>query len=141
MSDETRRDPAATAKLRVVSDFYERLGQGNVPGVLDLLAPKVAWTEAKGFPYYSGTWIGPQAVLDNLLKRLAADWVDFAATAEDYLIEGSRIVSFGAYSGVYRQTGKAMRSEFAHVWTVADGKITSFLMYTDTAKLLEALVP
>jgi ketosteroid isomerase-like protein len=34
-----------------------------------------------------------------------------------------------------------MQSDFAHVWTVADGKITRFLMYTDTAKLLEALTP
>jgi ketosteroid isomerase-like protein len=36
-------------------------------------------------------------------------------------------------------TGKAMRADFAHVWTVEDGKITSFLMYTDTAKILESL--
>jgi ketosteroid isomerase-like protein len=32
-----------------------------------------------------------------------------------------------------------MTAPFAHLWTVSDGKITSFLMYTDTAKILEAL--
>jgi ketosteroid isomerase-like protein len=32
-----------------------------------------------------------------------------------------------------------MLADFAHVWTVGDSKITSFLMYTDTAKVLEAL--
>jgi ketosteroid isomerase-like protein len=103
-----------------------------------------AWpisAEAEGFPYYSGTWVGPKAVLDNLLKRLAADCTDFAATPKDYLIEGSKIVSFGTYTGVYKQTGKSMSADFAHVWTVANGKLTSFLMYADTAKVCEALTP
>lgn len=139
MAKETHRDADAATKIGVVSSFYDYLGKGDVPAVLGLLDPQVKWTEAEGFPYYSGTWTGPDAVLDNLLKRLAADWDDFAAVARDYLIEGSRIVSFGAYSGTYKKTGKSMRAEFAHVWTVDGGKITSFLMFTDTAKILEAL--
>jgi len=32
-----------------------------------------------------------------------------------------------------------MTSPFAHVWTVRDGKLAKFNMYTDTAKVLEAL--
>lgn len=139
MSNIIRNDLATTNKLRVVKSFYDSLASGDVPAVLGLLDPQVKWTEAERFPYYSGTWVGPQAVLDNLLKRLAADWNDFAATPKDYLIEGTRIVSFGMYSGVYKRTGKSMRADFAHVWTVENGKITSFLMYTDTTKVLEAL--
>ena len=139
MMNDIRRDPEATARVRLVSSFYERLGKGDVPGVLALLDPQVKWTEAERFPYHTGTWIGPQAVLDNLLKRLAADWDAFAATPKDYLSEGTRVVSFGTYSGIYRRTGKSMRSDFAHVWTVEHGKITSFLMYTDTAKVLDDL--
>jgi ketosteroid isomerase-like protein len=138
MTKETRSSTAIT-NLDVIAAFYANLAKGDVPAVLGLLAADVKWTEAEGFPYYSGTWVGPQAVLDNLLKRLAADWNDFAATPKDYLTEGAKIVSFGTYSGIYKKTGKAMRSDFAHVWTVADGKITSFLMYTDTAKVLEAM--
>jgi hypothetical protein len=139
MLNETRFELSATNKIRVVKGFYDRLGSGDVPGVLGLLDPEVKWTEAERFPYYSGTWVGPEAVLNNLLKRIAADWTDFAATPKDYLIEGSKIVSFGTYSGIYKKTGKSMRADFAHVWTVEDGRITSFLMYTDTAKILEAL--
>ena len=140
MVNPIRRDAEATSRIRVVGSFYERLGKGDVPGVLGLLDPQVKWTEAERFPYYSGTWVGPQAVLDNLLKRIASDWTEFVATPNDYLIEGAKVVSFGTYSGVYRRTGKSMRSDFAHVWMVEDAKITSFLMYTDTAKILEALV-
>ena len=125
--------------IHLVQSFYTALAHGDVPGVLGLLDDKVHWTEAERFPYYSGTWVGPQAVLDNLLKRLAEDWESFAASAHDFMAEEDRVVSFGIYSGTYKKTGKPMTAPFAHVWSVADGKITSFLMYTDTAKVLEAM--
>ena len=59
--------------LSVVRNFYAALGRGDVASVLGLLDPQVEWTEAERFPYYRGTWHGPQAVLDNLYKPLAQD--------------------------------------------------------------------
>jgi ketosteroid isomerase-like protein len=130
---------APVSGLDVVQRFYKALAQGDVPGVLGLLDDDVHWTEAEKFPYYSGTWIGPQAVLNNLLKRLAEDWDGFSAIADDFMVEGDRIVSFGIYSGTYKKTKKSMTAKFAHLWTARDGKIKSFLMYTDTANVLEAM--
>jgi ketosteroid isomerase-like protein len=126
-------------ELQIVKNFYAALGSGDMPAVLGLLDAAVQWTEAERFPYYSGTWVGPQAVLDNLLKRLAADWSDFSAKADDFVSEGSRVVALGQYAGTYRRTGKSMTASFAHVWKVRDDKIISFQMHTDTAKVLEAL--
>jgi uncharacterized protein len=139
MSNVIKGDLSATSSVRLVENFYIALGKGDVPAVLGLLDDEVKWTEAERFPYYTGTWHGPQAVLNNLLKRLAADWEGFSAKADDFIIEGDRVVSFGTYAGTYKKTGKSMTSPFAHVWKVGDGKIKSFLMYTDTAKVLEAL--
>lgn len=139
MDKTIRHDLATTNTVRVVNSFYTALAAGDVPAVLGLLDQQVQWTEAERFPYYSGTWIGPQAVLDKLLKRLAADWTRFSATADDFMVEGDRVVSFGHYAGTYKATGKSMTAAFAHRWTVRDGRIASFLMYTDTAKVLEVL--
>ena len=125
--------------LDVIKDFYAALGSGDIPAVLGLLDPDVEWTEAERFPYYSGTWHGPDAVLDNLLRRLAEQWHHFTARADEFLVDGNRVVAFGSYSGSYKSTGKSMRAPFAHLWTVHEGRITSFRMYTDTAKVLEAL--
>jgi hypothetical protein len=49
------------------------------------------------------------------------------------------VVSLGIYSGSSKATGKSMSSPFAHVWTVRDGRLASFNMYTDTAKVREAM--
>ncbi len=125
--------------IETVRAFYAALGRGDAAAVMGLMTPDVAWTEAEGFPYYTGTWRGPDAVRANLLARLSVDWDGFAALADDFVTEGNRVVAIGIYSGVYRATGRSMRSRFAHVWTVRDGRIAAFDMHADTAKVLEAM--
>jgi len=100
---------------------------------------QVEWTEAERFPYYGGTWHGPQAVLDNLLKPLSGDWEGFSVKPHEFIAEGDRVVSLGTYSGTFKKTGRTFSAAFAHVWSVRDGKLTRFNMHTDTAKVLEAV--
>lgn len=123
----------------IVRGFYDALGRGDVPGVLARLHDNLEWTEARGFPYYSGTWRSPQEVLDKLLVPLSRDWDGFSARARDFITQGDRVVTLGEYSGTFKATGKSMTASFAHVWTVRDGRLARFDMYTDTAKVLEAL--
>jgi ketosteroid isomerase-like protein len=128
-----------TAAVDVVRRFYEVLGRGDVPAVLSLLDAEVEWTEAERFPYYGGTWHGPQAVLDNLLLPLSRDWEVFSAKAHEFISQRDRVVSLGTYSGTSRKTGRSFSAAFAHVWKVQDGKLAKFDMHTDTDKILEAL--
>jgi len=125
--------------VALVRSFYEALGRGDVPTVLGLLHPQLEWTEAEGFPYYSGTWNQPQDVLDKLIVPLMRDWDDFSVAAADFIAEGDRVVSIGLYGGVNKVTGKRMRAPFAHVWRVTDGKLKRFDMYTDTLLVARAM--
>ena len=133
------RDSDMNKAIDIVRGFYEALGRGDVAGVLGSLHDKLEWTEAERFPYYSGTWRSPQEVLDKLLVPLARDWDGFSAKPHEFIADGDRVVSLGVYSGTLKATGKSMTSPFAHVWTVRDGRLASFNMYTDTAKVLEAM--
>ena len=128
-----------TKPVDLVRAFYAAVSQGDVPGIVGLLHPDLIWTEAEGFPYYSGTWRSPQEVIDKLLVPLTRDWDEFSAVAEDFIVEDDRVVSLGAYAGVARATGKRMRAPFAHVWRVADGKLARFDMYTDTLLVHRAM--
>ena len=80
-------------------------------------------------------------MIDNLLLPLARDWEEFSAEVDDFVAQDDRVVSFGSYAGTYRQTGRSMSAPFVHVWTVRDGRLSRFNIYTDTAKVLEALRP
>ena len=129
-----------TTPVDIVRRFYDALGRGDVPAILLTLDAQVEWTEAERSPYYSGTWNGPQAVLDNLLVPIARDWEGFSATAADFIAQDDRAVALGQYSGTNKRTGRSIAVAFAHVWTVRNGKIISFVQHTDTAKVLEAMV-
>jgi hypothetical protein len=128
-----------TTPVETVRAFYDAVARGDAPAVLSLLDPDVEWTEAERFPYYSGVWRGPDAVLNNLLIPLARDWEGFTVSPREFIAEGERVVTLGAYGGVYKKTGRTMAAQFAHVWTVRGGMLSTFNMHTDTAKVLEAL--
>lgn len=125
--------------VELVWSFYAAVSRADAPTIMGLLHPDLHWTEAEGFPYYSGTWRHPRDVLDKLLMPLLRDWDNFSAVADDFIVEGDRVVSLGAYSGVNKATGRTMRAAFAHVWRIADGKIARFDMYTDTLLIYRAM--
>ena len=127
------RTPAA-----IVRSFYDALGRGDVAAVVSLLDAEIEWTEAERFPYYSGTWRGPQAVVDNLLVPLSRDWDGFSAKLSELVAEGDRVVALGTYSGKFKKSGRSFTAPLAHIWGVRDDKLASFNMHTDTAKVLEA---
>ncbi len=115
------------------------MGRGDVPALLATLHDELEWTEAERFPYYSGTWRSPNDVLEKLLVPVSRDWDGFAAKPTDFIVEGERVVSLGAYSGTFKKTGKSMIAPFAHVWTVRGDRIARFVMYVDTQKVREAM--
>jgi len=136
-----RTHQVAPAPLDLVRAFYAAIAGGDVPTVLSLLHPDLEWTEAEGFPYYSGTWRRPEDVVEKLLAPLMRDWERFAATPNEFVSDGDRIISLGTYSGKSKATGKIMRAPFAHAWQIADSKLRRFDMYTDTLLVQHALAP
>ena len=130
-----------TTPIMLVEKFYAALSAGNISTILTILDPKLEWTEAERFPYYGGTWHSPQAVVDNLLVPLGRDWEGFSVAVDDCVAQDHRVVSFGTYSGTFRQTGRFMSSPFAHLWTACKGRLSHFAQYTDTAKFWRLYKP
>ncbi len=122
----------------VLHGFYDALGRGDLPAVLALLDRDVEWTEAERFPYYGGTWHGPDAIVRGLFEPLGRDWSSFRVLPQSFVVEGDEAVSLGNYQGIHQRTGRAVTAPFAHHWTVRNGRIVRFVQYTDTAKVLEA---
>jgi len=127
------------SSITPVRAFYDAVADGDVSGILAILDPDLAWTEAEGFPYFGGTWRHPQEVVEKLLILLARDREDFAATPQEFLVDRDRVVAFGVYSGVAKATNKSMHAPFAHRWQIRDGKLARFDMYTDTLLIYRAM--
>lgn len=124
--------------LDIIRATYEAAPEEKGEALLGMLTNETVWTEAAGFPY-AGTYIGTQAILENVFQRLAAEWTDFNAEPHTYVAEGDRVAVFGTYSGVYIATGKAMKAAFSHLYHVQDGKVVSMEQCVDSAMVLEAM--
>lgn len=116
----------------LVQGLYEAFGKGDIPGVLGALAPDCSWTEAAGGPY-GGTYVGPEKILEGVFMRLGGEWDGFSAIPAEFIAEDDKVISLGEYSAIYKATGKSFKAPFAHVWTLADGKVKTFVQYVDTA--------
>lgn len=122
----------------LVQELYAGFAAGDVPAVLGTMATDIEWTEAEGYPY-AGTYVGHDAVVQNVFAKLATEWEGYKAEPNTLVAEGETVVALGHYSGRYNQTGKSFRTPFVHVWTVRDGKLANFVQHTDTVVVQRAL--
>ena len=127
-----------TGHSDTIANLYAAFGRGDVPTVLAALAPNISWTEAEGFPY-GGTYVGPDAVLQNVFAKLGSEWNGFAAVPHELIASADTVVALGEYSGTYKATGKSFNAPFAHVWKFGGGRVISFRQHTDTAVVQRAL--
>ena len=127
-----------TAHSETIAALYDAFARGDVPAVLAALAPDVTWTEAEGFPY-GGTYVGGDAVLQNVFMKLGTEWDGYTAAPHEYVESSDTVVALGEYSGTFKATGKSFRAPFVHVWKFDGDRIVSFRQHTDTAVVQRAL--
>lgn len=123
--------------VSLLRNLYDAFGRGDIPAVLGAMSPTIKWCEAESNPYMpSGeAWVGPDAVLENLLMKLGAEWDGFTVHPRTFHGAGDSVIVEARYSGTYKATGKSMDAQVCHVWDVENGKLTRFQQYVDTAKL------
>ena len=131
----------AMTNLEIVRSTYEgETSEENGENLAKYVAENISWTEAKGFPY-GGTYIGLESITKNVFSRLGSEWIDYKFTPEDYVASEDKVVAYGAYTGIYKTTGKAFEARVAHVWKLEDGKITSFEQFVDSKPVNDAILP
>jgi uncharacterized protein len=115
-----------------------------------MMDPNVEWTEAEGWPLYGGTLMGPQAVVDGVFMRLGeigenfalnvtqlvaeGNTENFSLNVTQLVAEGNTVVALGTCSWNRKGSGEPAEVKIAHVWSLANGKITRFQQHIDTAK-------
>jgi uncharacterized protein len=124
--------------LVIVRDHYAASARGDLAAMMADVSPQVRWTEMQGFPC-AGTWIGPQAVIDNVFAVLGAQWDGYRFELERLVDAGESIVGIGSYRGTFRATGKPMQARVAHVWQLQEGRIVAFEQFTDTLLVRAAM--
>lgn len=126
---------------QLLASLYDAFGRGDVPTVLGAMDPAIQWREAEGNPYMptGDAWVGPDAVLNNLFVRLAEEWDGFTVHPASFHDAGDVVTVEGRYTGRFKATGVPVDTQFCHVWSLRDGKVTNFQQYTDTGAWQQAM--
>ncbi len=125
-----------TTNKDMIEQAYASFAAGDVPAALGAFADDIRWVEADGFPL-AGTYVGPQAVLEGVFMRLGEIGDHFAVVPEQFVADGDTVVALGNITWKHKDTGAPASVKMAHVWTIRDGKATTFQQHTDTARVRE----
>ncbi|MFD0262061.1 nuclear transport factor 2 family protein [Kitasatospora indigofera] len=130
-------EPSA-APADVVRRQYLASARGDLAALRATLADDVEWTEMAGFPL-AGTYRTPAGVTAAVMERLAADWVDWTAHDDSYVVDGENVVVLARYTARHRTTGKPLAVRVAHHFVVRGGLIVRFEQFADTALVRDAM--
>jgi uncharacterized protein len=126
-SDQTERTRA------VVRDYVAALQRGDVAALRESFAPDATWSLRGGLPV-SGTWTGPDAIIDGFLAammaRLDADQ-PLSQELTRLVADGDTAVAEWT-SRATTTTGEAYENEYAVVFQVRGQEIVAVREYFDT---------
>jgi ketosteroid isomerase-like protein len=125
--------------LEIVRRGYEAFGRGDIDTLLGLFNEDIEWV-SPGPPELatSGRRRGRQGVAEFFTAvNQVFDIQRFEP--KEFIAQGDRVVVLGDETSRIKATGKVLDSEWAHAFTLRDGKIVSFHDYVDTAAVVAEL--
>lgn len=119
----------------VLRSGYAAFARQDIPAVLALFDQDIVW-QSPDTVRNGGTYKGPDEVLGFFMK-LPEDFQELEVDAQQFVEQGDTVVVLG------RHVGTAANGDFdipfVHVWTLRDGKATSFTEYFDTVRMNQAI--
>ena len=122
----------------LVKKGYDDFRNGDLESLLSLYSEDIEWIlpEMEKVPV-SGKRKGLDQVR-QFFKDLDENQEALSFEPREFIAQGDRVVVLGRYEWRIKATGRNFSSDFAHVYRVKNGKITSMQEYTDTAAAVNA---
>ncbi len=123
---------------QIVRDGYEKFGSGDVPGLLSLFADDIDWAtpHIENAPF-AGTRLGLEEVREFFQLLDESEDISFLEPTE-FIAQGDRVVVLGRSKATVKATGRSYETDWVHVFTVKDGKVTNFAEHFDNAAATRA---
>ncbi len=127
--------------VKIVQDAYAAFQRGDMGSVLASCSPDVQWV-VPGDPA-----VVPAAGQHDGVSGVATFFSTLGETQDvesfephNFIAQGDTVIALGNYRWRIRKTGKSFASDFAHVFTVREGKVVAFREFADTAATRDAYV-
>ena len=126
------------SNVELVKEAYAAFGAGDLQKLLGLMTPDIVWEfpTSKAIPW-AGKFTGPGEV-GRFFAALMEHSEPEAFEPLHFVASDHRVVVLGRERFRVKSTGQTWACEWAHAFTVRDGKVASFREYTDSAAMVSA---
>jgi len=129
----------SNANVELVQSLYAAFGRGDVGTIVAGCTPDVDWHSGgreSDFPTF-GPRKGRQAVAGFF--QTVGDHLEFHEfSPREFHAADDKVFVLGTYAMTLRKTGRALATDWCHIFTIADGRVSRFREFTDTALAAEA---
>jgi uncharacterized protein len=129
----------SAANIAFIQSLYAAFGRGDINAVVDGVAADVDWTvngRRKDYPML-GSWKGQDGV-QKFFEGVAEHEEVVEFSPREFFAADDRVCVLGHYAWKIRKTGRSVASDWAHIFTVRNGKVVKFREFNDTAQFAEA---
>ena len=123
---------------KIARQAYENFKNGDIQALMDSMSDDVDWEipEIENVPF-ARRYRGREGAM-QFFSSLAQAQDSVAFNPQEFIAQGDKVVVLGNYAWRARTTGREFGGDWAHVFTIRDGKIVGFKEYTDTAVISAA---
>jgi len=119
--------------IKLVQQIYQHFKRGDIKALLNLLSVNIEWQlpEIENVPF-AGRRRGHEEMgqfFESLVDTQEIQHFD----PREFIARGDKVLALGHYAWRGKSTGREFGGDFAHVFTVLDGKVVKFHEYMDTA--------
>jgi ketosteroid isomerase-like protein len=120
----------------LLRDTYAAFAAGDVPAVLAVLDTDVSW-HVPGANRVSGTFHGHEEVVQHFTTLFEISEGTFAMDVQRVFADDEGGAVFAAVTA--RRDGKDYSYRHAHLWTIRNGRVTSFEEFPDEGRSQDLL--
>jgi ketosteroid isomerase-like protein/predicted ester cyclase len=127
---------AAAGNVDIIRGGYAAFAAGDIPAVLGVFDSDLVWSTLESVRF-GGVYHGPEGA-GEFFAKLPQNFAELRVEPERFIDAGDTVVATGRHRG-RTVTGNAFDVPWVHIWTLRDGKATSFTEVQDSATVVEAL--
>jgi uncharacterized protein len=123
--------------VEILRGAYEALNEGDIERALAVLDEHAEWCEHSDLPE-AGLYQGRDAIR-TFLKEFLESWQDFHQETEELIPGDGRVLIMLRSKVRGKGSGIAVEGQYAHLWTMRDGRGMRVDAYFDRKEGLRAL--
>ena len=109
----------------LVTQGYDDFNSGDIESLTARFDPEIEWIEPGGGNSPSGTFRGPESIVNDVFGAVQANFDEFSCTVANADDQGDTVVVTADFKGK-NKSGADLDLQGKHTWQVSDGKVVRF---------------